>query len=382
MKKVQKMITRDKSVISGKKNLEPLIKIKKIPVFSGCVESSPKNDLVADMEWAIDKDTGIIQLTKLLPLKTLYLNQHNDSIGKIWDNLYEKFTNFIKIYAKGKKILEIGGAHDKLANHFLNSSIKYSWTIIEPNPQNIKNKKIKLIKGWFNNKFKPNFAYNTVVHSHVLEHTYNPDEFIKTLAKLLELGQRHIFAIPNMLPMLKNNFTNCLNFEHTTFLTEHFTDYLLQKYGFKILEKQYYGNPHSIFYATEKVSKIKDYLPLPENKYKEYKKIFMNFISYHKKIVKQLNAKMGKTKHPTFLFGAHIFSTYLFAFGLRKNKTTSILDNSPLKQGKRLYGTNFIVNSPNILKGKGIVNIILKAGIYNEEIAKQIHSINKNAIIW
>ena len=53
-----------------------------------------------------------------------------------------------------------------------------------------------------------------------------------------------------------------------------------------------------------------------------------------------------------------------------------------MKQGKRLYGTNFMVKSPEILKEKGEVNVILRAGSYNDEIAKQLLSINEKIKIW
>ena len=44
-----------------------------------------------------------------------------------------------------------------------------------------------------------------------------------------------------------------------------------------------------------------------------------------------------------------IFSQYLFAFGLDIKPIISILDNSPIKIGKRLYGYDIDVNSPKIL---------------------------------
>ena len=82
-------------------------------------------------------------------------------------------------------------------------------------------------------------------------------------------------------------------------------------------------------------------------------------------------------------FGAHIFTTYLIAFGLDITKVESILDNSETKQGKRLYGTNIIVHSPEILKNEKAPVLILKAGIYNQEIKTQILSqINSNTIFW
>jgi hypothetical protein len=181
--------------------------------------------------------------------------------------------------------------------------------------------------------------------------------------------------------MLKNNFTNCLDFEHTVFITEYFTDYILSKCGFKILEKEYYGNPHSIFYATEKV--VESQIVELENKYNEYKEVFQNFVKYHQDLVKELNEKIEQEKRPVHLFGAHIFSQYLLNFGLRTDKITSILDNSSLKQGKRLYGTNFLVESAKILREKQGAVVILKAGIYNNEIKKDIlENINANVIFW
>ena len=92
---------------------------------------------------------------------------------------------------------------------------------------------------------------------------------------------------------------------------------------------------------------------------------------------------MKDMKEPIYLFGAHIFSEYLFAFGLKTEKIVSLIDNSPTKQGKRLYGSHLFVESPKILRDKGPVNIILKAGIYNEEIKKDIlENINPEVVFW
>jgi hypothetical protein len=205
--------------------------------------------------------------------------------------------------------------------------------------------------------------------------------FFRHIASFLKPGQRHIFAFPNLLPMLERKFTNCLNFEHTAFLTEYFTDWMLAKCGFKIIAKEYYGAPHSILYATEKSE------PLPEisleNKYGEYKEIFFDFVRYHEKLVEDLNVKITSTKDPVYLFGAHIFSIYLLKFGLRDDGIVSVLDNSPLKQGKRLYGTRLHVESPKCLRGMGRINVILKAGIYDDEIKKDIlENINPDVVFW
>jgi hypothetical protein len=111
--------------------------------------------------------------------------------------------------------------------------------------------------------------------------------------------------------------------------------------------------------------------------------MFNDYISYHQSLIEELNRKIEHTDASIFLFGAHIFSQFLFAFGLNQEKIKFILDNSQMKQGKRLYGTSLIVNSPTILKDVNSAIVILKAGIYNAEIKKDIlENINPKVIFW
>lgn len=77
-----------------------------------------------------------------------------------------------------------------------------------------------------------------------------------------------------------------------------------------------------------------------------------------------------------------MFSQYLLAFGLEQSKIHGILDNSNLKIGKRLYGTNLTVFHPNIIKDEKEVAVILKVGSYRNEIIEQLKEINPNVIIY
>lgn len=380
MKKLTNYINRDKSVLTGKYNLEHLYTMRNFPVFMGCVDTSAEDDLVADMIWDICKDTGVIQLRNLIPLDILYLNQHNDGTGSVWRDHYLAFCEFLKRH-QPKDILEIGGAHGFIAENFIEKSPNTSWTIIEPNPTFVGNKKIKVIKGWFDQNFTFDNAIDAIVHSHVLEHVYDPKKFIEHIGKFLKVGDKHIFTFPNMQEQLSRKYTNCLNFEHTVFLTEYFTDYLLRRSCFEIIEKKYFKD-HSIFYATRKVADILSGVAI-ESKYDEYRKLFMDFVNYHTAMIDDLNNKIMGLLQPVYLFGAHIFSQYLIGFGLKTDQIVTILDNSLVKQGKRLYGTNLFVESPKILAGRGKVNVILKAGIYNEEIKKDIlENINSEVTFW
>lgn len=361
--------------------MEHLYTLKNFPVFMGCVDAPAEDDLATNMIWDICRDTGIIQLRKLIPLDILYLNQHNDGTGSVWRDHYAEFARFIKKHNSGGDILEIGGAHDLIANNYADIDPGVRWTIIEPNPQNIDNKKIKIIRGWFDDKFTSDQKIDTIVHSHVLEHVYDPVGFMEHIGEFLKIGDKHIFTFPNLLQMLKSKYTSCLNFEHTVFLTEYFADYLLRRSGFEIIEK-YYFRDHSIFYATRKVAGCAVHNNIV-NKYGEYKKLFTDFIDHHLAMIGELNDKIETAPRPVYLFGAHIFSQYLIGFGLKTDDLVAILDNSPAKQEKRLYGTHMTVRSPKILADMGPVNVILKAGVYNEEIKKDIlENINSEVVFW
>ena len=80
-----KLVPRIKNVVDQRKDLLILDKSKNFPVFMGCVEHELADDICADMTWAISKNTGIIQLTELIPLDILYQSEHDSGvIGGIW----------------------------------------------------------------------------------------------------------------------------------------------------------------------------------------------------------------------------------------------------------------------------------------------------------
>jgi hypothetical protein len=100
--------------------------------------------------------------------------------------------------------------------------------------------------------------------------------------------------------------------------------------------------------------------------------MFIEYINYHVELVNQINKQIEEIDSDIFLFGGHIFSQYLISFGLNTSHIVNILDNSPLKQEKRLYGTDLIVKSPKVLANYNNPVVILKAGLYNKEIIDDI----------
>jgi SAM-dependent methyltransferase len=364
-----KLIERNLDLVTGSSKMEDLHSMKNFPVFMGCVEHPESEDIFAELTWQISKDSGFIQLKKLIPLDILYQAQHAGAVGEIWKEHHRKFSNFLN-RNKPSSVLEIGGAHGILSKEYKKYG-EIPWTILEPNPAPIDGCDAKFIKGFFDDEFSYDEYIDTVVHSHVFEHIYEPNQFMHHLARFIDEGKKLVFSLPNMQEMLERKYTNCINFEHTIFLTEPYVEYLLAKHGFKLLNKEYFMDNHSIFYAASRDSTVKP-IELPSELYENNKLLYNSYVKYHQDLISYINLKIGNIETPIYLFGAHVFAQYLIESGLDISKVVSLLDNDPAKQGKRLYGTSLMVQSPKALRDVLNPTVILKAGVYNTEIKKDI----------
>lgn len=372
---------RSVSLVTGSDNLEHLATIKKFPVFIGATDAPKSEDIKSDMVWDICKDSGCIQLRQPINPNIIYSAYHSEAIGDTWTRHHKLFQQFAEKYVQ-PDILEIGGSNGDMATSILNKFENIQdYTIIEPNPSCENSDKLKVISDFFSLKFcaeKIQKQYGLCVHSHTLEHAYDPIDFISATSKCVREGGYHVLSIPNLEQYMENKFTNCLNFEHTYFLTKDLLISLMSHYGFELLDVAEFEE-HSLFLAFKKHSGVKS-IPVT-NDYEKNKALFNRYMKYHKTEVQRLNAILEASDCPVFLFGAHIFSQFLLTLGLRQKKIQSIIDNSNLKNGKRLYGTDLFIEYPNIIKTVHKPLIILKAGQYQREVEKQIQKINNRAII-
>lgn len=359
-------IKRTRDVLTGAADLEHLHTLERFPVFMGCVDTPPEQDIAADMVWGIGRESGAIQLKELIPLDVLYQSFHNSGVvGAIWMDHHRSLAKFLS-RLRPKSVLEIGGAHGILANEFHREE-RIPWVILEPNPSPMEGCEATFIKGFFDEKFSYAGEFDAVVHSHVFEHMYEPDRFVAQLAGLIPEGKHLVFSVPNLSVMLERKYTNCLNFEHTVFIAEPYIELLLSRHGFRIVAKEYFLDDHSIFVAAVRDSSAPP-AKMPSELYEKNRRLYLDYVEFHQKLIADLNAKIRKYEEPVYLFGAHVFAQYLIAFGLDTSRIRSLLDNDHTKQGRRLYGTNLMVESPEVLAGQAAPVVILRAGVFNEEI--------------
>ncbi len=367
--------------ILGSTDLEPLYVFPKFPVFMGCTEQSRELDLLHDMCWSISRSSGLVQLHKLLPLEVLYPEAHGSgAIGETWRKHHRDFASFVRRFSPDS-ILEIGGGHGILSKEY-HSLDEIPWYIIEPNPTPSEECKAQFIRGFFDDQRTFDRRFAAVVHSHVLEHIYSPRQFMANIARVLDDDAVLCFSLPNMEKLLEQKSSNCLNFEHSIFLTEPYVEFLLAQIGFSVVAKEYFLSNHSIFYAARRATTAIG-TNLPDGLYQKNKKIFLDFVAHYRETTDELNTKIAAHPGEIFLFGGHVFSQYLINFGLNVSRVKCILDNDPNKHGKRLYGSDLRVASPSMLAGMQDPVVILKAGPYNEEIKAGIRrDVNSSAVFW
>lgn len=371
------LISRNTDVVSSQEDLEHLFTLKNFPVFMGCVDQDQEQDLVSDMKFHISRSTGMIQLNPVLSLDVVYQTAHNPgTVGASWDDHHRSFAEFIHKY-KPKKIFEIGGAHGKLSEYYADLMPASDWTIIEPNPVPVPGLRARMINGFYTKDTELPADLNMLVHSHVLEHFYNPHEFFHAASRL-KVGTFMCFSVPALRRHLEQQFTNTINFEHTYLCTEEFIEWWLTCYGFNLLERYYYNDDHSIFYSAVKTPRPVN-ITEPPCVYEENRNLINDYSDHHRKLIANINEQIRGHSGHVFLFGAHVFSQFLIAFGLDTSKLVCILDNSPAKQNKRLYGTNLQIRSPKMLSEFDNPIVILRTGVFDQEIKNDIlTNINPN----
>ena len=371
---------RKNDVVSGASDLEHLKTYYNVPVFQGCTDEDPSTDEFADLEFAISRGSGMIQLRQLLPLDKVYHKSHfSGTVGKLWSDHHSKFCDFVQKYSS-KKILEIGGGHGTLSSHYLSKYPDADWTIIDPLTTLPEGSKAKVINEFFSDKTVIDPDVDTITHSHFLEHVYEPSLFFDHLSTLA-VGTHMIFSVPNIEKHFGElNYASAITFEHTYMCSEPYIEYWLKKSGYALIEKQLFGENHSIFFAALKIKTTSD-VDMSVNrcpdKYSSNLESAAEYFYYYENLIWRLNDSLHHRNY--YMFGANPPTQFLISQGLR-SRPRYVLDNDVNKQGKRLYGTELEVKSPEILRDIDAPVVVLPPGPYSQEIISDILRINPTTL--
>jgi hypothetical protein len=343
----------------------------------GCTDQEYHKDLFFEQEWVICDKCGCVQLKKLVNPSLLYSDNHSSgAIGETWKKHHTEFGKYIQRF-KPQDICEIGGAHGFLAKTILTENRLIDYLMIEPAVSKIVSG-VRYINGFVEDNYEILTNFHHIVHSHVLEHIYEPRLFLFEITKRMRSDALMHFSIPNIERLIKTKGTNSLNFEHTYYLHPIQLKILMKNLGLEIIELQKFEE-HSFFVSVKKVPHFyADEIPSIYHEGVEFKKMIeeINFFS------QRIDALLDQNQHTIYLFGAHVFSQSIYMeLKSRYKSLLGIIDNAESKQGKRLYGTDLKVHSPEILRKEKNVVVALRASHYQEEVRNQILKINPNVTI-
>jgi hypothetical protein len=317
---------------------------------------------------------GGIQNKYIGDLSIIYKNNHVENFGTSKPKMHSGFSNFITQNTEINGIVEIGASVDTLAKSILNRK-QTPYYIIEPSYQSEISQDITFIGDFVENVDLSSLNINTIVMSHVFEHIYEPSSLLQIFSKHKNIKYIYLNH-PDMEYAVKNNIAVILNAEHTFYIETAGLLDLFRKNMFNSSRITHFDN-HSIYLEFERKEILSSALPHNSSAYTDVVK----WVSNLKIAMKTINKYMlNNPSKNYYIWPASCHSTILFIFGLDHTKFTGVLDNSPNKIGRYLYGYDLLCSSLNEFVEHDPNNsciIISPAGIYSDEISTS----TKNAVV-
>jgi hypothetical protein len=373
-------IKRTKCAVCLASNLKEEVVLRDFPAYMGATESNFEDDLFFDQTWVECQECSTFQLRDLLPLDVLYPENHFEPVGETWLAHHKAFADYVMNETSvSADILEIGGASGSLASLITSVRPAVRYLIVEPNfTGNVKG--VEVIDGFIEDHLELVSECDAVLHSHVLEHLYNPVETLNLIASKMKLGAKMMISFPNLRELLNLGGSNALNFEHTYFADEDVLRQILRNASLGVDRVHKFRN-HSYFISCTKQEEPQE-IAIRIQADKSTKALFSKSWQTIETVARDFNrAVIENPDSRAYLFGAHIFSQGLLLKGVDQETCTSILDNSVAKQAKRLYGTKLRVNHPESIKNDVKPVVALIASQYQREIREQLLEINPQTII-
>lgn len=309
-------------------------------------------------------------------LNEVYKMNHADNTGSIMKDLHLTVLNLIKKQNRViNNIVEVGSSKGTLSDLILDEKIVNKYYIIEPTYIGTTRKNKIIINDYFENiNFNEYKDANTLIISHVFEHFYEPNQILKVIQNNLNI--KNFFLIwPDLEYYKDNNNYHVLNTEHTFYVDNNFIIDLLNNYTFELIEKIYYVNHSVIFYFKRNLSLKKKKLVNQNHDISNY---FNSLIS-KKEIIQQFIKSNKKNGKQICIWPCSVHTQFLLVF-INNLNIDYVLDNSPKKINKYLYGHNLkCLSFSKEINNKNNA-VILNGGVFNKEIKKFVNLGQKSVL--
>ena len=344
------------------------------PLLPVCVDSPREKDEFAPFTITICGNCGLILLLDVADPEVLYRIFHSDGIGKVWEEHYGVFASLISKHHQGGKLLEIGAGQGKLMAKLLHI-YESGMEVIDPQYEGPRGG-VTAHPCLLNREFAEKNAgrFSSVASSHTLEHFIDFNDYFENAHRLLRSKGLLFTSVPNQEANFAKGYGNQLNFEHPSVCTNAHWLHLHYKNGFAVRETVFFKD-HSIMFAAERLEK-------PEKYDIDARGLSQSLLGqYERSISARIDSVRQKAKpdRENWVFGASNFTQPLFLYGLDEGIFSGVMDNSPLKHNKRLYGTSLTCRKPEQViseKGGGRLRVFLNIGQYNDEVGQQLKKLS------
>jgi hypothetical protein len=330
------------------------------------------------MRWQACKTCGAAQLANPMPPDLVYQGGHATALGAAWDRHHTAFAEFVNAHHEAN-VLEVGGGGGKLASLFRKLDRDTTWTILEPNPVIVDSLPpgIDFVDGFFDAGVDVPEGVKTLVFCHSLEHLYDVADAVELMATKLVPGGTVLVAWPDLESWIVAGSPGAINWEHTFYCPLDVLRALFARHGFAHEAEARFGDKHSVFLAFRNTGS-RHLGAFPAGDAAETQDRLGRYFGSFQRKVKKINDAVARRDCPAYVSPASIYTQYLFAFGLEQGKISGLIDNSKVKQGRRLYGTHLEI-FPTAVMEQGRAKIFLNGGAHDREMAAGFKAVNPAA---
>lgn len=363
--------------ICGSSNLKLKFQTPSVPLAGILLfdVSEPYNNYTTDV-YRCEK-CGHIQLIDTIPDEVYKNYLYTPSNSRGFNEHIEWLTKDLITKFDPKKIIEVGSANGKLLSSFKKKGCEVLG--YEPSiklSEISKNEDVLTLINFFSEKTSISYDADLIIMRHVLEHITDLDDIMIAVSKSLSKNGIFVIEVPNLLNIIKENQFYAFFNEHVSYFSVKSLKYLLNKFGFKIIEIQdvsleggsilIYASQSYKYKETEEVEKRIN----EENKIINIDKFAKNTnkqIENIKSFVKKQNQKGLKIA----AWGAGQRGVSLLNICKFTNKDIRyVVDVNPNYQNKLLPGCNIPVVHPDKIYQDPVDGIIIFATGYAQQIIK------------
>jgi SAM-dependent methyltransferase len=355
----------------GGRELRILANYSQYPIFIGCSDKSREHDALYDFVIYLCKSCGVIQQIDLPPLEILYREPRFFGRGKMWQEHYDAYSQFVAAgLPRGARVMEIGGGPGHLLKRLAAADNSLHLYDVEPCPlYDLQN--VSTFRAYFDLEFDTDDRFDAIYSSHLVEHLSDVHAFFDKARSLLVQNGSLYTACPNIAESFKHRHLNAFTTDHFNYFSPSVFADLAAQHGFTV--KRFLPFRDHGMYFHLGLSQGGSAATSGRASALEVEQGFDTYIDTVNRFAQSIPAKIGDQ---VYVFGAHAF-TITFLRHLPKNfECRAVLDNEPTKQNRRLCGTDLPCVSPEALRDAIEPTVLIYMGAYTQEIVQQLLAIN------